>query len=121
MIENIVISYLFTALAYEEGSSVVNIPVSGEVPTPLPDVFVTVEKTGGRIENHIRSATLAIQSWAKSQEKASELNEQVIAAMESLTALDAISKCKLNSDYNYTDTSTKHNRYQAVFDLVYFD
>ena len=121
MIENIVISYLYSALAYEEGTSVVHIPVSGEVPTPLPEEFVTVEKTGGRIENHIRSATLAIQSWAGSQAKASMLNDKVISAMESLITLDSVSKCQLNSDYNYTDTSTKHNRYQAVFDLVYFD
>ena len=121
MIENIVISYLYNALAYEEGSSVIQILVSGEVPTPLPEEFVTVEKTGGRIQEHIRSATLAIQSWAGSQAKASMLNERIISAMESLTALDSISKCQLNSDYNYTDTSTKHNRYQAVFDIVYFD
>lgn len=121
MIENIIINYLYNALAYEDGSSVAHVPVSGEVPTPLPEKFVTVEKTGGRIENHVRSGTLAIQSWAGSQKEASELNDQVITAMEAAVALDVISKCQLNSDYNYTDTSTKHHRYQAVFDLVYFD
>lgn len=30
-----------------------------------------------------------------------------------------ISKAKLNSDYNYTDTTTKSYRYQAVYDLVF--
>lgn len=31
-----------------------------------------------------------------------------------------ISKCTLNSDYNYTDTARKKYRYQAVYDIVYF-
>ena len=42
------------------------------------------------------------------------------AAMEKIIELDDISKCELNSDYNYTDTNRKKYRYQAVFDIVYF-
>ena len=122
MIEDIIIQYLSGALTGEVGSGEPTpFPVSGEVPTPLPETFVTVEKTGGRIENHIRSATLAIQSWADSQANASALNDEVVSAMESAISLDSISKCQLNSDYNFTDTETKHHRYQAVFDIVYFD
>ena len=53
-------------------------------------------------------------------EAAAELNEQVKAAMEDLADLDEVSACRLNSDYNFTDTTTKHYRYQAVFDLVFY-
>ena len=40
--------------------------------------------------------------------------------MEDLADLDEVSACRLNSDYNFTDTTTKHYRYQAVFDLVFY-
>ena len=51
--------------------------------------------------------------------KAAELNEKVKAAMERLIELDSVSKCELNTDYNFTDTDKKQYRYQAVFDVVY--
>ena len=40
-------------------------------------------------------------------------------AMDNIISLDSISKSKLNSDYNFTDTTKKQYRYQAVYDLVY--
>lgn len=52
---------------------------------------------------------------------AARLNERVKAAMDSAAELDAVSASRLNSDYNFTDTTTKRYRYQAVYDLVYFD
>ena len=51
---------------------------------------------------------------------AAELNERVKAAMDELADIDDVSACRLNSDYNFTDTTTKHYRYQAVFDLVFY-
>ena len=114
MIENIVIQYLGQQL---QG---VNIPVSGEIPTPLPVTFITVEKTGSRTADKIRTATLAVQSWAGSQEAASALNETVIGFMAGIASLDSIGACRCVSDYNYTDVRTKHHRYQAVFDVTYY-
>ena len=40
--------------------------------------------------------------------------------MENIIDRNDISKCTLNSDYNYTDTARKKYRYQAVYDIVYF-
>ena len=111
MIEKIVLDYLSTTLA---------VPVYMEVPENPPGVFVLVEKTGSSLANRINRTTLAVQSWAKTMMEAAELNEQVKATMDELDALDAISACRLNSDYNFTDTTTKHYRYQAVFDLVFY-
>lgn len=87
---------------------------------PLNDKeYVLIEKTGsGRID-HINRAVIAIQSYAETLYKAAELNEKVKVAMENITDLDEISNCSLNSDYNYTDTTTKQYRYQAVFNLTY--
>jgi len=41
--------------------------------------------------------------------------------MRDMVELDSISSCGLNSDYNYTDTATRRYRYQALFNIVYFD
>ena len=111
MIETIVLDYLSEALS---------VPVSMEVPEDPPDQFVVIEKTGGGEENHIKSATLAIQSVADSLYQAAVLNEAVKTAMDGISDLDSIGRSSLNSDYNFTDTATKRYRYQAVFDLIYY-
>lgn len=109
-IEEFMIDYLGTALAAE---------VRGSVPHPMPDEFVTVEKTGSSLVNRINAATLAVQSWSTSRAAAAALNELVKAAMAAAVARPEISRCALDSDYNYTDEATNKNRYQAVFDVVY--
>lgn len=110
MIELIVQHYLVDALG---------LPVLMETPEKRPDRYVLVEKVGGSESNFINSATLAIQSIAPSLYEAAALNEEVKRAMGGIVWLDAVSRCVLNSDYNYTNTATKQYRYQAVFDLTY--
>ena len=83
------------------------------------DTFIVVEKTGGYTDNFIRHATLAIQSYGSSLYDAALLNEKVKEAMDNAAECLRISASRHNSDYNYTDTSTKHYRYQAVYDLVF--
>ena len=92
-----------------------------EKPPEQPEKYILVEKIGGGRENHVKSAMIAIQSFADSLYEAAELNETVKTAMYGITSLGTVSKCELNSHYNYTDTTKKKYRYQAVFDLVYFD
>ena len=111
MIEKTVLQYLQPLLPC---------PVYTEVPAAPPEMFVLIEKTGSSRADRISRATIAAQSWAGRMEAAAELNEQVKAAMEDLADLDEVSACRLNSDYNFTDTTTKHYRYQAVFDLVFY-
>ena len=41
--------------------------------------------------------------------------------MRDTVILDDVISCKLNSDYNYTDEETKRYRYQAVFDIRYYE
>lgn len=83
------------------------------------DSFIVVEKTGGYSENFIRHATLAIQSYGPSLYDAALLNEKVKEEMDAVIECPEIASSSLNSDYNYTDTGTKHYRYQAVYDLVF--
>ena len=111
LIEEFVVHYLDTELT---------VPVSGAVPSPLPATFVTVERTGGSASNKLRTATLAIQAWAESIDEAANLCADVVEAMDGIIAEDEISRCTLNASYNFTDTTTKHCRYQAVFDVVHY-
>lgn len=111
MIEKIILDYLSTALT---------VPVKMEVPEDPPAEFCVIEKTGSDVSNYIKRATVTVQSYAASLYRAAELNEEVKATMENLSALSEISKASLNSDYNFTDTQTKKYRYQAVFDIYHF-
>ena len=118
-IEEFIISYLQTALTETVGSTTISIPVYGDVPSPVPEQFVTVEMTGADEQDKIRFATIAVQSWDTSRDKASNLNLKVIAAMEAMISKAEISKSTLDTSYNYTDLTRKKPRYQAVFSVVY--
>lgn len=83
--------------------------------------FVLIERTSGGKRNQICTAQFAIQSYGPSMYDAARINEEVKSVMESIVSLPNISSSKLNSDYNFTDTSKKHYRYQAIFDLVYME
>lgn len=97
-----------------------NLSVALEKPEKPSNRYILIEKTGSRDIGHIKRAVIAVQSYAESMYKAAAINEDVKAAMEVLPDYDnAVVSVILNSDYNYTDTSKKQYRYQAVFDIIY--
>lgn len=113
MIEKIIIEYLTEQLS--------GIPVVAERPTKdIPDTFIMIDKTGSNKSNHIKGSTVAIQSYGPSLLAAAELNERLKDVMESMVTRDDVSAVRLNTDYNFSDTSSKVYRYQAVFDIVYY-
>mgnify|MGYP000948400267 CR=1 FL=1 len=91
-----------------------------EQPAKKPASYIVLQKTGSGESNHIYSATIAIQSYGDNLYDAATLNERVKSAMENITSLNEICKVSLNSDYNFTDTTTKQYRYQAVFDIKHY-
>ena len=111
MIEKIVLDHLEKQL---------DVPVRMERPERAPERYVLLEKTGGGSRNHLQSATLAIQSIAESLYQAALLNEAVKEAMEQAATLTEISSARRNGDYNFTDTTIREYRYQAVYDLTYY-
>lgn len=111
MIEEIVLNHLERSLS---------VPAYMEIPENPPESFVLVEKTGSGKLNHICTAMFAVQSYAKSLLSAATLNDQVKTAMETLDELDAVAACRLNTDYAFTDTTSKRYRYQAVFDITHY-
>ena len=90
-----------------------------EQPADKPASYVLVEKTGSSRRDYITQSTVAIQSYAESMYEAAKLNEKVKNAVDSMIALSDVYSVRLNSDYNFTDTSRKKYRYQAVYDITH--
>jgi hypothetical protein len=111
MIELIVKNYLSTKL---------EIPIVFEHQQNLPKKFILIQKTSGSRENFLNSSTVAIQSYAESMFESAKLNEKIKNLMYDLITISEVSKVKLNSDYNFTDTETKRYRYQAIFDIYHY-
>jgi hypothetical protein len=112
MIETTVLDYLRDRLG---------VPVTMEVPEGASGTFVVLEKTGSSRQNYIRRATLAVQSYAPTLLLAAQLDDRVIEAMLALPKLDRVAACRLERDYNFTNTETKKYRYQAVFAVTYYE
>ena len=82
--------------------------------------FVLLDKTGSGTAEHLTTSTFAIQSCAASLLDAAKLNQNVKALMLDFDALDEICSVKCQTDYNFTDTTTKQYRYQAVFEITHY-
>lgn len=108
MIEAIIKDYLDEHLDY---------PVYLEHPSDPPEEYIIFEKTGTSKADFVETATIAVQSYAGSLYNACALNSKAKAAMEGLITLSEIAGVHLLSDYNFTDTTTKKYRYQAVYSL----
>lgn len=112
MIEKIVLDFLSARLP---------VPVWMEIPPNPPERFALLEKTGGYAEEGLHYATLAVQSYGKTLWDVLQLNQAVKGAMEQLDELSSICRVDLNNDYHFSDPTTRRRRYQAVFDVVYYE
>ena len=110
MIETTVLNYLTSKLS---------VPVYMEIPANADDRYVVISKIGSSFKNRLDTATIRFYSYAPTLEKAALLNEEVKAAIEGMIELSNISKCYLNSDSPFTDTSIKEYRYQALYVITY--
>lgn len=114
MIEKIIVDYLNSLDALQAKAYT-------EVPKNVPDKYYLIEKTGASVDNWINTSTVAIQSHADTLYDVISLNEDLREAMlNGLITLDEISGVHLNSDYNFTDTTTKRHRYQAVYQVTHY-
>jgi hypothetical protein len=110
-----------TILNYLNSDNRLSAPAFMEIPKTKPSKFFILEKTGSTLENHIYSSTFTIQSYADTMYNAALMNEEVVDVMlNGLITEGDIAKVDLNTDYNFTDTTTKQYRYQAVFDIVHY-
>ena len=90
-----------------------------EAPESLTN-YVLLDQTGTSRNNHIITTTIAIQSYASSLYGAMQLNETVKTAMDGFLSLSHVISVKLETDYNFTDTTTKQYRWQAVYAINHY-
>jgi hypothetical protein len=94
----------------------------GEEPEKPPREYLVVGKVGSRHTNHIDGAVITIRSYSESLEQAAVLNKQVKYTMlYELPELSDIAGVTLNSDYPQADPDTRRYRYQAVYDITYYE
>lgn len=112
MIESVIIKYL--------NDNLTDIKAYMEEPEKASGQYVVIEKTGSRTTDKITSSTFAIQSYGASLLDACLVNDMVKEWMDKIVILPEIGSCRLNSDYNWTDTTKKKYRYQAIFDITHY-
>lgn len=112
MIEEIIVGFL-TARGFT---------VYGEEPEHPPKTYAVIGRVGGGMENHISRALITVRSYAPTLLKAAKLNKQIKYAMlYELPELAQTAGVRLNSDYNNTDPETRRYRYQAVYEITYYE
>ncbi len=97
-----------------------SVPVRLEKPEPAPNEYILFEKTGSNSLNKTGGSTFAFQSHSDSMYGAALLNEETKKAVDSLIELNEIASVRLNTDYNFTDTTAKKYRYQAIYDIKHY-
>lgn len=112
IIESILMSFL---------QARVSVPVYTILPANSEVPCIVIEKTAGGYTDTILYATVAIQSYGADLEGAAVLNDNIKWLLLNEFIKDSqVLGIELNSDYNFTDTTTEHFRYQAVYDVRYY-
>ena len=96
-----------------------DVPVRMEAPEQTAG-YVLIDQTGSSRTNHIITTTFAIQSYGASLYDAMVLNESVKEAMVGFAELDDVTRVELDTDYNFTNTTTKQYRWQAVYSITHY-
>ena len=92
---------------------------SSIVPEDAPDSFVTVERTGGYVEDMLDHPTIAVQCWAGSdadaEDMALELRNRLLTEQPPL----GVASIRIESGpYRFYDETTRSPRYQLVLDVT---
>lgn len=89
-----------------------------EVPGERPEEFISVEMTGGSGSRFVRSAVLAVQSWAKTRKRAAEIARLVEQAVYDLVDEENIFGAIPTSTYRWPDPDSRKERYQTTVELT---
>lgn len=111
MIEKVLLDYL---------SEEMDVPVFMELQDgEEPEQYITIQKSGGSLDNHVGATTFYIQSNAPSLFAASLLNERVKETLLNGDVNGMVYGVKLIADFNASDTVSKQYRYHSTFTLYH--
>lgn len=89
------------------------------VPKNRPQRFVTVERTGGGVENMVDYPLVAVQTWAQTQAEAEEDASAIrmVALVGNLP--EGVHSMRVNSGpYKFYDEESMTPRYQVLFNVA---
>ena len=107
-------------LVKEKLEEALNVPVFLEQPTNKPSKYLLIERKGMGESDHLGGSLFILQSYAESLYDAATLNKEVISEFKNLIYLDEMVSINLNTDYIFTDMTSKKYRYQALFDVKHY-
>lgn len=92
---------------------------SSIVPESAPGNFVTIERTGGYVEDMLDHPTIAVQCWAATdadaEDMALELRNRLLTDLPPL----GVSSIRIESGpYRFYDETTRCPRYQLTLDVT---
>ena len=89
------------------------------VPKDRPDEFVTVERTGGYVEDMVDHPVIAIQTWSQSAASAEKGASDIRMAAILGDVPDGVHSMRVNSGpYKFYDEESMQPRYQTVYDVA---
>lgn len=114
-VESVVVAWL---------TSIVDVayPVSGDIPDPRPDSFITVDRTGGPREAMVLDrAEILIEVYHKtSRVEARNTAQDIADKLRELEAYsDNLTRARVNSVVNLPDLIGEYQRYQVYCDVYY--
>lgn len=93
-----------------------------QVPDSRPEKFVTVERTGGKIDAFSDSPTFAVQAWAQTKAEAADLAEKVAAVIDSWPQTNpAVADATVESMYDFADPDSRSQRFQLTVHAVIYN
>lgn len=118
-VEAVLIDYLGDALAGRG----VNVPVVTAVPSPRPDRFVRVERTGGPISSLflLDNPTVAVEAWGSSESDAAELIGLVRGLLHAMPGEDdapVYRVAEFSGPGNLPDPTSGQHRYSFTASLL---
>lgn len=93
-----------------------------QVPASRPEKFVTVERTGGKIDAFSDSPTFAVQAWAPTKAEAAALAAQAAIAIDSWPkTAPEVADATVESMYDFADPDSRSQRFQLTVHAILFN
>jgi hypothetical protein len=81
--------------------------------------FVTVERTGGGVSDMVDHPTIAVQTWAQTEERAEDMANEIRYLVLTEAPPNGVHGVVINTGpYRFYDEYTRLPRFQLVLDVV---
>lgn len=96
--------------------------VYAQVPSTHSDSFVTIERTGGKIDAFSDSPTFAVQAWAPTKAEAAAIAAQAAIAIDGWPkTAPEVADATVESLYDFADPDSRSQRFQLTVHVVIFN